>query len=302
VARSAGVIGAATLASRVLGLARDVVLANVFAARITDAFFVAFTIPNLFRRLVGEGTLTGAFVPIFTGWLEGSAEQTAGRTAEERRSEAQRAFNATWTLAALVGAGISVAGIVFADPLVRVFAPGFLDDPAKFELCVKLLRICFPYILLLSVFAVAMGALNALGHFFVPAIAPVVLNACIIAAALLGRGAAEPIVWVAVAVVLAGAVQVLVQFPPLRARSLHPRPVFEPGHPLVRRLLTVMAPAVLGASVYQFNLLVVRFLSSFLGDGAVSYLFYADRLLEFPLGVFVFAIGTASLPSLSRLV
>jgi len=302
VARSAGVIGAATLASRVLGLARDVVLANVFAARITDAFFVAFTIPNLFRRLVGEGTLTGAFVPIFTGWLEGSAEQTAGRTAEERRSEAQRAFNATWTLAALVGAGISVAGIVFADPLVRVFAPGFLDDPAKFELCVKLLRICFPYILLLSVFAVAMGALNALGHFFVPAIAPVVLNAFIITAALLGRGAAEPIVWVAVAVVLAGAVQVLVQFPPLRARSLHPRPVFEPGHPLVRRLLTVMAPAVLGASVYQFNLLVVRFLSSFLGDGAVSYLFYADRLLEFPLGVFVFAIGTASLPSLSRLV
>jgi len=302
VARSAGVIGAATLASRVLGLARDVVLANVFAARITDAFFVAFTIPNLFRRLVGEGTLTGAFVPIFTGWLEGSAEQTAGRTAEERRSEAQRAFNATWTLAALVGAGISVAGIVFADPLVRVFAPGFLDDPAKFELCVKLLRICFPYILLLSVFAVAMGALNALGHFFVPAIAPVVLNAFIITAALLGRGAPEPIVWVAVAVVLAGAVQVLVQFPPLRARSLHPRPVFEPGHPLVRRLLTVMAPAVLGASVYQFNLLVVRFLSSFLGDGAVSYLFYADRLLEFPLGVFVFAIGTASLPSLSRLV
>ncbi len=298
VARSAGVIGAATLASRVLGLVRDVVLANVFAARITDAFFVAFTIPNLFRRLVGEGTLTGAFVPIFTGWLEGSAEQTA----EERRSEARRAFNATWTLAALVGAGISIAGIVFADPLVRVFAPGFLDDPAKFELCVKLLRICFPYILLLSVFAVAMGALNALGHFFVPAIAPVLLNLCIIAAALLGSGAAEPIVWVAVAVVLAGAVQVLVQFPPLRARSLQPRPVFEPGHPLVRRLLTVMAPAVLGASVYQFNLLVVRFLSSFLGDGAVSYLFYADRLLEFPLGVFVFAIGTASLPSLSRLV
>ncbi len=289
VARSAGVIGVATLASRVLGLVRDVVLANVFAARITDAFFVAFTIPNLFRRLVGEGTLTGAFVPIFTGWLEGSAEQTA----EERRSEARRAFNATWTLAALVGAGISIAGIVFADPLVRVFAPGFLDDPAKFELCVKLLRICFPYILLLSVFAVAMGALNALGHFFVPAIAPVLLNLCIIAAALLGSGAAEPIVWVAVAVVLAGAVQVLVQFPPLRARSLQPRPVFEPGHPLVRRLLTVMAPAVLGASVYQFNLLVVRFLSSFLGDGAVSYLFYADRLLEFPLGVFVFAIALA---------
>jgi putative peptidoglycan lipid II flippase len=291
VARSAGVIGGATLASRVLGLVRDVVLANVFAVRVTDAFFVAFTIPNLFRRLVGEGTLTAAFVPIFTGQLQaGSAE------------EARRAFNATWTLAAGVGVGISIVGVVFADPLVRVFAPGFLDDPAKFELCVLLLRICFPYILLLSVFAVAMGALNATGHFFAPAIAPVLLNVCIIAAALGGLGAAEPIVWVSISVLVAGVVQVLAQFPPLRARSLSPRPLFEPGHPVVRRLLTVMAPAVLGASVYQFNLLVVRFLSSFLGDGAVSYLFYADRLLEFPLGVFVFAIGTASLPSLSRLV
>lgn len=297
-ARSAGVIGAATLASRVLGLARDVVLANLFAARITDAFFVAFTIPNLFRRLVGEGTLTAAFVPIFTGWLEGSP----GESAEQRRSEARRAFNATWTLAAVVGAVISGVGMLFADPLVRVFAPGFLDDPAKFELCVTLLRICFPYILLLSVFAVAMGALNALGHFFAPAIAPVLLNVCIIAAALGSTGLADPIVGVAVSVVVAGGVQVLAQFPPLRSRGLSPRPLFELGHPLLRRLLTVMAPAVLGASVYQLNLLVVRFLSSFLGDGAVSYLFYADRLLEFPLGVFVFAIGTASLPSLSRLV
>ena len=294
VARSAGVIGAATLASRVLGLLRDVVLANVFAARATDAFFIAFTIPNLFRRLVGEGTLTASFVPIFTGWLEDPGD--------EARREARRAFNATWTLAAGVGAGIALLGIVFADPLVRVFAPGFAGDPEKFELCVTLLRICFPYILLLSVFAVAMGALNALGHFFAPAIAPVLLNLCIIVAALGGTGLAEPILAVGVAVILAGVMQVLAQVPPLRARSLSPRPVFEPGHPLLRRLAVVMAPAVLGASVYQLNLLVVRFLSSFLGDGAVSYLFYADRLLEFPLGVFVFAIGTASLPSLSKLV
>jgi len=290
VARSAGVIGAATLASRVLGLLRDIVLANAFVAAATDAFFIAFTIPNLFRRLVGEGTLTASFVPIFTGWLDRSPE------------EARRAFNATWTLAAVVGAGIALGGIAFADPLVRVFAPGFLEDPEKFALCVTLLRICFPYILLLSVFAVAMGALNATGHFFAPAIAPVLLNVCIIVAALGSTGLAEPIVAVAVAVLVAGVAQVAAQVPPLRRRGLSPRPLLALGHPLVRRLVTVMAPAVLGASVYQFNLLVVRFLSSFLGDGAVSYLFYADRLLEFPLGVFVFAIGTASLPSLSRLV
>ncbi len=290
VARSAGVIGGATLASRVLGLVRDIVLANVFAKGATDAFFIAFTIPNLFRRLVGEGTLTASFVPIFTGWLQRSPE------------ESRDAFNATWTLAAAIGALIAIAGIAFADPLVRVFAPGFLEDPDKFALCVTLLRICFPYILLLSVFAVAMGALNATGHFFAPAIAPVLLNVCIIVAAFGSTGLAEPIVAVAVAVVIAGVVQVAVQVPPLRARGLSPRPLVALGHPMIGRLDTLIAPAVLGASVYQLNLLVVRFLSSFMGDGAVSYLFYADRLLEFPLGVFVFAIGTASLPSLSRLV
>ena len=153
VARDAGVVGGATLASRVLGLVRDIVLANVFLAGHTDAFFIAFMIPNLFRRLIGEGALGVAFVPVFTGALRRS------------REEARRLFNATWTLAALAGLAITVAGIVFAEPLVTVFAAGFAEEPGKFELCARLLRLCFPYILLLSLVAVAMGALNALGHF-----------------------------------------------------------------------------------------------------------------------------------------
>lgn len=292
VARSAGIVGGATLASRILGLLRDVVLAWVFGAgRATDAFFIAFTIPNLFRRLIGEGTLAVAFVPVFTPWLQRS------------REDARRVFNATWTLAAIVAAVVTVLGVAFAEPLARLFARGFLLEPGKLELCVQLLRLCFPYIFFLTIVAVAMGALNAVGHFFAPAIAPVLLNLCLIAGAGVGVLWLDvPILALGGAVIVAGALQVLIQIPPLRRRGLAPRPVLAPGHPAIRRLAKVMAPAVLGASVYQFNLVVVRFLSSFEGDGAVSYLYYADRLIEFPLGVFVFALGTASLPSFSRLV
>ncbi len=289
-ARSAGIVGGATLASRVLGLARDVTLANTFHAAATDTFFIAFMIPNLFRRLVGEGSLTVAFVPIFTGWLQRS------------RDEARRVFNATWTLGAGVGLLITLGGILLAGPLVHAFAPGFALEPGKHELCVTLLRLCFPYILFLILVAVAMGALNAVGHFLAPAAAPMLLNLCLIGAALGASAIFEPpILVLGVAVVLAGVLQCGLQVPPLRARGLAPRPVIDPGHPAIRRLGVVMAPAVLGASVYQLNILVSRFLSSFEQDGAVSYLYYAGRLIEFPLGVFVVAIGTASLPTFSRL-
>ncbi len=290
-ARSAGVVAGATLASRILGLVRDMVLAGTFAQAATDTFFIAFMIPNLFRRLVGEGSLTVSFVPVFTGWLRRS------------REEARRVFNATWTLSALIGTGITLLGILLADPLVHLFAPGFSVDPGKLELCVTLLRLCFPYILLLMLVAVAMGALNAVGHFLTPALAPVLLNLCLIGAAL-GMGGIfdPPILGLGVAVVVAGVLQVAVQIPALRARGLAPQPRIEPGHPALRQLARVMAPAVLGASVFQLNVLVSRCLASFMGDGAVSNLYYADRLIEFPLGVFVFAIGTASLPAFARLV
>jgi putative peptidoglycan lipid II flippase len=290
-ARSAGTVAGATLASRILGLARDVVLANLFTAGRTDAFFVAFMIPNLFRRLVAEGSLTVSLVPVFTGELRRS------------RPAAAHLFNATWTLGAGAGLAIVIGGMLLADPLVRIFAPGFALDPGKQELTAQLLRLCFPYILLLMLVATAMGALNAMGHFFAPAIAPVLLNLSLITGAVLGAVWLDPpILALGVAVVVAGILQVLLQLPPLVRREIRPRPVFAPRDPALRRLLLLMAPAVLGASIYQLNVLVSGFLASFFGDGAVSYLYYAGRLIEFPLGVFVFAVGTASLPSLSRLV
>lgn len=291
VARSAGVVSGATLASRVLGLARDVVLANLFRAGATDAFFIAFMIPNLFRRLVAEGSLTVSFVPVFTGWLRRSHEA------------AREVFGVTWTLGILVGLVLVVAGIAFAEPLVRLFAPGFGIDPEKHALCVQLLRLCFPYIGLLMLVALAMGALNTLGHFLTPALAPVLLNVCLIGGAAAGALWLEvPIVALGPAVILAGLLQVALQLPPLARRGMLPRLRLAPRHPAVRRLGQLMAPAVLGASVYQLNVIVSRILASFLGDGAVSYLYYADRLLEFPLGVFIVALGTASLPAFSRLV
>jgi putative peptidoglycan lipid II flippase len=288
--RSAGVVAAATLASRITGLLRDMIIARAFAPGATDAFWVAFMIPNLFRRLVAEGSLTVSFVPILSDWL--------------RRDpvEARRVFRAVWTLAALAGIAIALVGIAFADPLIRFFAPGFSLVPGKHDLAVSLLRWCFPYIALITLVAVAMGALNSVGHFFAPAVAPVLLNLAMISGALAGAAWFDPpIAALGGAVVIAGLLQLGLQLPVLRGHGYSEVPMLAPGHPAVRRLGALMLPAVLGASVFQINVLVSRFLASFLGDGAVSYLFYADRLLEFPLGVFVFALGTASLPSFARL-
>ncbi len=289
VVRSAGVVAGATLASRVLGLARDVVVANLFAAAATDAFFVAFMIPNLLRRLVGEGSLTISFVPVFSSWLKRSHEA------------ARQVFGAVWTLGFAVGLVIALAGILLADPLVSLFAPGFQLEEGKSELAASLLRLCFPYILAMILLSVAMGALNSLGHFLAPAIAPVALNVCLIAAAFAGVAfLGSPILALGVAVIVAGIVQVVMQLPALRSRGMAPRAVWNLRHPGVRAIGVLMLPAVLGASVFQLNLLLSRFLASFLGDGAISYLYYASRLLELPLGIFVFALGTASLPTLSR--
>jgi putative peptidoglycan lipid II flippase len=290
-AGDAGVVGRATLASRVLGFVRDTVVANSFDRALTDAFFVAFMIPNLLRRLVGEGALTTAFVPVFTAWLQRS------------REEARQVLSATWTLGALIGLVLTAAGMIWADALVHVFAPGFSADPEKHRLSVELLRLCFPYIFFMILLAIAMGALNALGHFVMPAFAPVMLNVLLIAAALTGPLWLDvPIRALGWAAVAAGAVQVWMQLPQLLRRGLAPALRLDARHPAIRRLARLMGPAVLAGSVFQLNLVVSRFLASFGGDGAVSYLYYADRLLELPLGGFVLALGTASLPSFSRLV
>jgi putative peptidoglycan lipid II flippase len=291
-AGNAGIVGGATLASRVLGLLRDSVLAASLSPGATDAFFTAFMIPNLLRRLVGEGALTLAFVPLFTGALRHSRER------------ARELLSIVWTLGWIGGLGLTLLGIALAEPLVSSFAPGFALVPGKHELTAELLRWCFPYILFMILLSIAMGALNASGHFFRPAIAPTLLNLCMIGgtlagAAWLGERAVTAVAW---AVFLSGPLQLLLQRAPLRRHELAPRLVWAPRDPDVRRLGQLMLPAVLGASVYQFNLLANRFLASLESEGAISYLSYADRLLELPLGVFVLALGTASLPSFAAAV
>ncbi len=279
------------MASRVLGLLRDSAIAYALPVSASDAFFVAFTIPNLLRRLVGEGALTVAFVPVFS------------QAVERSHDEARTVLRATWTLALLVTSVICVLGMIWAEPLVIAFAPGYLDDPAKLELTTTLLRLCFPYVVSLSLVAVAMGALNALGHFFRPAIAPVWLNVCQIASVAIGVAFfTTPVLALGFGVIVAGVLQVWLQLKPLRQRGFSPKLLWAPGNPSVRRLGWILLPALLGASAYQLNTISTRAIASFFGDGAVSYLYYATRLLELPLGVFIFALSMASLPSLSRSV
>jgi len=291
VSRSAGVVAAATMASRVLGLVRDSLIAYAFPVAASDAFFVAFTIPNLFRRLVGEGSLTLAFVPIFSRALQRSDD------------EARRVFHATWTLALLAGLAICLVGMWAADPLVVTFAPGYAADPVKRALTGDLLRLCFPYIVSLTLVAVAMGALNVMGHFFRPAIAPVFLNLCQIVAVFAGVWWFDPpITALAWGVVAAGVLQVLAQLGPLRERGFAPRILWAPNDPAIRQLLIMLLPSIVGASAYQLNTITTRAIASFFGDGPVSYMYYATRLLELPLGVFVFGIATSSLPLFARQV
>ncbi|MBW1712398.1 MAG: murein biosynthesis integral membrane protein MurJ [Deltaproteobacteria bacterium] len=291
ITRAAGVTGFYTLLSRILGLVRDQVVAYLFGAGpAADAFFVAFRIPNLLRRLSAEGAMAAAFVPVYTQELINSGPEAARRTA-----------GAAASVLAVILAGLSILGIVLAPLLVRLIAPGYAEDPAKFELTVLLTRIVFPYVFFISLATLLMSQLNALGHFAAPAAAPIALNVSIIAFALLvGPGLDRPAVALAVGVLVGGAAQMAVQGPPLLKRRAWPQLVWQPGLEAVRTMGQRMIPVLFGAGVYQVNLLVNTLLASLLAPGSVSFLYYADRLVQFPLGVFGVALGTAVLPSLSR--
>ncbi|HWP23144.1 MAG TPA: murein biosynthesis integral membrane protein MurJ [Candidatus Binatia bacterium] len=293
VTRAAGIVGFFTLLSRIAGLLRDVVVAYLFGSQgAADAFFVAFRIPNLLRRLTAEGALTVAFIPIFTSTLN-----------KEGKAEAIKVAQIVFTFAALALAAVTLLGMWLAEPITLLFAPGFLAEPEKFSLTVGLTRLMFPYILFVSLVALAMGVLNAFRHFMAPALSPVLFNLSIIGCALiLTPILAEPVQSLAYGVLLGGVVQLLLQWPYLRRYGLTATPNFQFGHPALRRLVWLMAPAVFGAAVYQVNLLVSTMLASVLPQGSVSYLYYADRLLEFPVGVFAVALGTAALPSFSHLL
>jgi putative peptidoglycan lipid II flippase len=292
VSRAASTVGFYTLVSRILGLVRDMVVAGFFGAGMAaDAFFVAFRIPNLLRRLFAEGSLTIAFIPVFTEYLR-----------LKSRKEAFELARVVMTLLSIILVIVTILGILFSPWIVRIQAWGFGGSGIKYELTVLLTRITFPYVFLISIVALFMGILNSLRHFAAPAAAPILLNVGIIGATLwISPLLPQPIVGAAVGVVIGGILQVCLQVPFIIKKGISLFPAWFPGHPAVKRIGLLMLPAIFGSAVYQFNQFIGTLLASFLAEGSVSWLYYADRLVQFPLGVFAIAISTASLPSLSKL-
>ncbi|OGQ50194.1 MAG: murein biosynthesis integral membrane protein MurJ [Deltaproteobacteria bacterium RIFCSPLOWO2_02_FULL_47_10] len=289
ISRRAGIFGFFTLISRILGLIRDSVVAYFFGTKaVADAFYVAFRIPNLLRRLLAEGSLTMAFVPVFTEYLKQS------------REEGKKVADIVFTYLSILLALITVLGVIFAPWIVKVIAYGFGGSSDKFALTVYLTRIMFPYIFLVSLMAFAMGVLNTLKIFGAPAASPILLNLGIIAgASVFSRWSAEPTAGLAMGVVIGGVMQLVMQIPWLKKEGMIPRLNFNWRHPALKRVGLIMLPSIYGGAVYQINVMVITLLASFLPHGSVSYLWYADRVNEFPLGLFAVAVATASLPTLS---
>ena len=280
-----------TLLSRILGFVRDFVIARVFGAgMLTDAFFVAFKLPNLLRRLFAEGAFSQAFVPILGEYKNKRGED-----------EARRLVDRVATLLFLVLVLVTLLGMAGAPLLVYLSAPGFAADADKFALTVELTRITFPYILFMSLVALAGGILNTWSRFAIPAFTPVLLNLSFIGMALFATPCfSRPVLALGWAVFLGGALQLALQLPFLRRIGMLPRFVFDWKDEGVRRILRLMAPAVLGVSVSQVSLLINTIFASFLGTGSVSWLYYADRLMEFPSGMLGAALGAILLPSLAK--
>lgn len=280
-----------TTISRVFGLIRDVVIASLFGAGAgVDAFIVAFRIPNFLRRLFGEGGFSQAFVPVLAEYRETKDKE------QVRALVDQCAANL-----GLVLFIITLIGVACAPILIYVFAPGFSADADKQLMAVDMLRITFPYIFFISLTAMAGGILNTYGNFAVPAFTPVLLNLALISFAIfLSPQLAQPITALAWAVLLAGALQLLFQFPFLLRLGLFPRPSFHRDREGVQRIIRLMIPTLFAVSITQINLLIDTLIASFLETGSISWLYFSDRLMEFPLGVFGVAIATVILPSLSQ--
>ena len=289
--RALATISSMTLLSRVLGYVRDFFIARVFGAGLaTDAFFVALRIPNLLRRMFAEGAFSQAFVPIL-------AEVRNRESPENTRALVDCVSTALFL--ALLAA--TVIGMALAPLVVYVSAPGFAAEPGKFELTVAMLRITFPYILFISLVALAAGVLNTWSRFAVPAFTPVLLNVSfIVGAVFFAESFDPPVLVLAWAVFGGGVLQLILQIPFLWKIGMLPRWRLDLKHPGVARVLKLMAPAVFGVSVSQLSLLINTIFASFLVSGSVSWLYYADRLMEFPAGVLGAALGTILLPSLSK--
>ncbi|HEX7368783.1 MAG TPA: murein biosynthesis integral membrane protein MurJ [Rhodanobacteraceae bacterium] len=280
-----------TLISRVLGLVRDISISHVFGASVaTDAFVIAFRIPNFMRRLFAEGSFSTAFVPVFTEVKE------TGSHAELK--------DLTSRVAGTLGGVLLIVtalGIIFSPQLAIISAPGALDDPRKLSLTVHLLQLTFPYLLFVSLTALCGGVLNSFHKFALPALTPVILNLCLIAGALvLSRYLAVPIEALGWAVLAAGILQLLFLLPAVRRLDLLALPRWGWNHLQVKKIMRLMLPTLFGSSVAQINLLLDTIVVSLLVTGSQTWLYYATRFLELPLGVFGVALGTVILPALSR--
>ncbi len=284
-------VGSMTLMSRVLGFVRDTLVARVFGAGIyTDAFFVAFKLPNLLRRLFAEGAFSQAFVPVLAEYKERRGHDATKVLVDHV---------ATWLFLALIV--VTLLGILAAPAVVYLSAPGFRAEPDKFALTVDMLRVTFPYILLISLVSLAGGVLNTYSRFSVPAFTPVLLNLSFILGALfLAPYFDPPAMVLAWAVLMGGVLQLALQVPFLKKIGMLPKFSLNAHDEGVSRILRLMGPAVFGVSIAQLSLLINTIFASFLATGSVSWLYYADRLMEFPTGMLGVALGTILLPSLAK--
>lgn len=294
-ARSAWVISVATMTSRALGVVRELVLAALFGAGdAMDAFFVAFRIPNLVRDLFAEGAMSAAFVPTFTRYLT-----TRGK------ADAWRLGNLVITTLLLVTGALVVAGLVFAEPLVRLIAGDYATVPSKLELTITLTRIMLPFLTMVAVAVAMMGMLNALHHFFIPALSPAMFNVATILCAfvavpLMPAVGLPPVAGIAIGTLVGGLGQIAIQWPMLRREGFQYRPIVDPRDRGLQEVLLLMGPGTLGLAAVQINIFVNTVLATGEGTGAVSWLSYAFRLMYLPIGLFGVSIATAAIPEISR--
>lgn len=286
------IVSGMTLLSRILGLVRDVVFARYFGAGLLmDAFLVAQRIPNMLRRFFAEGAFSAGFVPVLAQYKERQGEQASRDYID--------AMAGTFGVVLFL---VTIVGVVAAPILVTIVAPGFVADGGDFDLAALMLRFTFPYLFFISLTAFAGGILNTSGRFAVPAFTPVILNVVLIAAVIgLAPTLDEPVMALAYAVFVAGLLQLLFQLPFLLRIKALPRPRWQPRNAGVKRAFGLMLPAIFGSSVAQINVLISGIVASMLPIGSISYLYYSDRLMEFPLGLFGIALATVTLPYLSRL-
>lgn len=291
IVKAAGLMSIATFISRVLGYVKDMMLAKFFGATgIADTFFVAFRIPNLLRELFAEGSMSSALIPVLTEY------QT-----KQEMEEAKRLVRITFTFILIFVGLACLTGIIFAPAIVSVIAPGFLDTPEKFSLTVLLTRIMLPFLLFISLAALLMGALNTRRVFFIPSLAPAMLNVVIIIAVLTFAPRMEqPIIAVAAGVALGGLIQFAFQLPSFLKNGYSLMPEYNFRHTGFKKMSTLILPTTMGTAVVQINILISTILASYLPEGSITYLYYSMRLVQFPVGIFGVAMGMAVLPTLSE--